>query len=139
MKLNELIEKRLIASKKTDHNDIVGSLKIAERFLERAKGNMRLQYYDIAFTLAYSVMFHTARALLFKTGYKERSHYALIEALRQTCKDKENQSFIDALDSYRLTRHAIQYKGELCSQTDAARAIKDAQTFLTHVKKQFRT
>jgi uncharacterized protein (UPF0332 family) len=37
-------------------------------------------------------------------------------------------------DSYRISRHAIQYKGSLCTRIDAEEAIKDAKEFIEKVK-----
>jgi uncharacterized protein (UPF0332 family) len=82
LNIEELVKKELILKTKTTSNEIEGSLFVAEHFIERAKGNMKIGYSDIAFSLAYQAMFHCARALLFKNNFKERSHHALISALK---------------------------------------------------------
>lgn len=78
MKTEELMGKGLIRKETVRAEEISGSLDLSERFLGRAKGNMNLSFWDVAFLLAYNSMFHSARALLFKSGYKERSHYAIV-------------------------------------------------------------
>ena len=90
MSLKELIDKGLIKEQSLDTDEVKGSLALAQRFLDRAKGNLEINFYDVAFLLAYNSMFHAARALLFKAGYKERSHFALIEAVRILYKDDKN-------------------------------------------------
>ena len=139
MKVEKYFKEGLLRKGKLDKNEIKGSLELAERFLERAEGNMKIRYFDIAFTLAYNSMFHSARALLFSFGVKERSHFAMIEFLKEKFKDNERIfRFLTILDSYRMSRHAIQYRGEFCSELEAKEAIKDAKEFLEIVKDYFK-
>ena len=139
MKIESYFKAGLLRREKVDMDEIRGSLELAERFLERAKGNMRIKYFDVAFTLAYNSMFHSARALLFSFGVKERSHFAMIEFLKEKFKDNEKIfRFLVVLDSYRMTRHGIQYRGEFCSELDAKEAIRDAEEFLEVVKNYFK-
>lgn len=136
MKIDELIANGLIKRTQADVNEIKGSLSSAKRFLDRAKGNIGIKFYDVAYLLAYTSMFHAARALLFKAGYKERGHYALIQALRETyTNNTELQRYLNLLDSYRISRHAIQYSGETCSELDATSIIEDAERFIVFIEK----
>ena len=139
MKVEDYFREGLLKKSKIDKDKIKGSLKLAERFLERAKGNFRIKYFDTSFILAYNSMFHSARALLFSLGVKERSHFVMINYLKE--KFKENEGIVhilELLDSYRISRHAIQYRGEFCSKTDAEEALRDAEEFLKIVKKYFK-
>ena len=98
-------------------SQIAGNIAPAERFLKRARGNFRMQYFDISFILSYNSMFHSARALLFSLGVKEGSHHTMINYLKEKFKTKDEiADFPEILDSYRISRHAIQYGGELCSK-----------------------
>ncbi|MDE1873584.1 MAG: HEPN domain-containing protein [Candidatus Micrarchaeota archaeon] len=134
MKLDELIKKQLISVQSRDPAKIKGSILIAKHFLKRAKSNQEMGFSDVSMLLAYTSMFHSARALPFEKGYKERSHLAMIEALRELYKDnKELQDWLNVLDSYRLTRHSIQYSTELSGELDAAQAIKDAESLISFV------
>ena len=138
MKVDDFFRDKLLKHCDIDKNKIKGSLEIANKFLERAEGNFKMEYYDVAFTLAYNSIFHSARALLFSLGVKERSHFAMLKFLIE--KFKENKELYDSLiiaDSYRVSRHAIQYDGEMCSKLDAEEAILDARKFLKSVKKYF--
>ena len=136
MKLNELVEKGFLKKKKVRREEILNSLKLAKKFLRRAKGNFKINFWDVAFLLAYNSLFHSARALLFKHGYKERSHWAMVLALKNIYRhDERITRFLEIIDSYRISRHAIQYSGEFCSKIDAEEAIKDAEVFLKIVKK----
>lgn len=135
MKIDELIEKNLIRKERINKEEILGSLELAERFLRRAEGNLKINFWDVAFLLAYNSLFHSARALLFVHGYKERSHWAMILALKEIySKNEKVRKILDLIDSYRISRHAIQYKGSLCTKIDAEEAVKDAKEFLEIVK-----
>ncbi len=135
MNLKELEEKGLIRKSRIERDEIEGSLAMADRFLQRAKSNMEMSFFDVAFLLAYNSMFHAARALLFKMDYKERGHFAMIAALKELYPtDPELLGYLDVIDSYRTSRHAIQYSGELGSELDSAEAIRDAGKFLAYVK-----
>ncbi len=134
MSIQHYTEKGLIRKENIKPEEIAGSIDLAKRFLERAKGNMNIKFWDIAFLLAYNSMFHTARALLFRAGYKERSHMAIIDVLKELYKNNpELEKFLDILDSYRISRHAIQYRGSLCSELDAEEAVRDAGKFVAIV------
>jgi len=138
MSISALIEKGLIKKIRVYPEKIEGSIKLAERFLKKAEGNFKIGYWDIAFVLAYSSMFHTGRALLFKKGFAERSHYAMICALKLLYKENiEIKKFLEILNSYRIARHGIQYSGELCSKDDAEEVLRDAKEFLNLIKKLY--
>jgi uncharacterized protein (UPF0332 family) len=134
LKLEELLQKGLIKKQSVDKDEIKGSVSLARHFLRRAKGNQTLGFFDVVFLLAYNAMFHAARSLLFSKGYKERGHFAMIEALKELYKDDpEVQDYLRLLDSYRMTRHSIQYSGTLSSELDAIAIVKDAEKFINFV------
>jgi uncharacterized protein (UPF0332 family) len=131
MKTDALVEKGLLLKTKSNAQEIEGSMAIAERFLEKARGNLKIDYFDVAFSLAYQSMFHSARALLFRKNFKERSHSALISALKELYTNEPRiTDILETMDGYRMTRHAVQYSGLGCSKEDAQEAIKDAEKFI---------
>ncbi len=131
MKVEMLLEKGLLLKSKSNEQEVEGSMAIAERFLQKAKGNQKIEYFDVAFSLAYQSMFHAARALLFKKNFKERSHAALIIALKELySKELQVMEILEIMDSYRRTRHGIQYSGIGCAKEDAEDAIKETEKFI---------
>ncbi|MFA5382890.1 MAG: HEPN domain-containing protein, partial [Candidatus Micrarchaeia archaeon] len=58
------------------------SIEIAEKYLDKAKKVFDHRMDDVAILLAYSSAFHASRAILFKEGVSERSHYAVCEYLK---------------------------------------------------------
>ncbi len=135
MNLKELLNKGLIRKENAQKEEVKGSLAIAKHFLKRAEGNLKINFYDTAFLLAYTSMFHAAKALLLNAGYKERSHFGMIGALKELYSgDNKLRLYFDVLDNYRVARHSIQYSGELSSELDAVQAIKDCKAFIAAVE-----
>lgn len=87
----------------------------SEHFLSRAKGNMRQKYFDVALLMAYNSMIQFVK--------------------KEFASDEKISDLVNALDSYRLVRHAIQYNGEACDEDDAKSIINDAENFLDAVRK----
>lgn len=139
MSLDECFEKGMLKRSQCGNEEIAGSLNLARNFLEKARGNLSLKYFDITLLLAYNSMFHSARALLFKKGMRERSHFCMIAFLKQEFRsDAEVVKSINILDSYRIARHGVQYGGHACSELDANEAIADAEEFLKLAEKRTR-
>jgi uncharacterized protein (UPF0332 family) len=134
--IEKLINEKMIYRKIPAPNELSGAIKSAERFIERARGNMGIKYYDIAFILAYTSMFQSSKALLIKNGCGESSHYGLFHALKEIYKNNPSMcKLLNIADSYRPVRHAIQYGRDSCSEDDAREAIADAEEMLAIAKK----
>lgn len=109
MDIKECLEKGLLKKDKADLNKARESIKIAEIKLNKAKKLLSLDILDMANINLYSSMFHSARALLFRDGFKERSHYALYVYLKEKYHDKIELRFLNELNHLRLERHEIFY------------------------------
>lgn len=133
--ISDCFDKGLLRRNRIDKSRVVGSLKISEKFLKEAKGNITMGYSDAAFLLAYNSMFHTARALIFLEGITERSHFCMITFLLENYRaNLAVYPYIEILDTYRIVRHKIQYSGEQCGEADAQEIVNDAAGFLEVVK-----
>lgn len=75
-------ERHLIKIKATSEM-IEKEITTAEYDLERSKKSMKDEDYKWASVQAYYSMFHAAKALVLKKGYREKSHYCLIIAVRE--------------------------------------------------------
>lgn len=106
----------------------------AERYIQMANDNLEMKNYDLVIVAAYTSMFHSGRAILFKDGITERSHICLWEYLKKTY--PYLKSFINTIDSYRSFRHTAIYGLEiLINKDDAKEAIKTAEFFVEKAKK----
>jgi uncharacterized protein (UPF0332 family) len=84
--------------------------------------------------MAYTAMFHAARAILFRDGIKERSHECIPMYIRQRYPGMAGQTNI--LNSYRIYRHEALYGLEFDPQEeDAIVAVRFAKELLSAVEK----
>ena len=77
MNIQSCLMEGLLKKDQSDIKKAEFSLEMAEHKLEFAEKDFQSESYESAIIGAYASMFHSARALLFKDGYKERSHIAL--------------------------------------------------------------
>ena len=113
-KVQECFEQGLLKKIKPNLKYSEQSIKQAEHFLDEADKLIENKINDMAFIALYNASFHAARALLFKDGVKERSHYCVNKYVEEKYQEKEfitaRQSII--LDSLREKRNSIQYSLE---------------------------
>ncbi len=84
---------------------------------------------------SYNSIFHSARSLLFKKGYTERSHVCVILALKEFYKSNtELMDLINTFDKIRISRHNIQYGGILINNEEAEFVFNFAKQFLETTK-----
>ena len=137
MNFDECVEKGLITKDSKAPERIESSLQVSERFLEQAKGNMKMEYYVACELLAYNSCFHSGRALLYSKQYRERSHVCLIAALSSLFEnDNEISSMLGTFDEIRLSRHDVQYGGAMVSKGKAQIVLNFASDFLEIVKEK---
>ena len=86
-------------------------LKSAQDDLKAAESSHKDQDYKWATVQSYYSMFHSARALIYSKGYRERSHYCLIVALRTffVIKGLLDVSFIEAIQMAKVLRENSNY------------------------------
>ncbi len=137
MNHNDCIEKGMLRKTSVSQGEVQHQIQIAADYLRKAGLVCKKETFDISFLCSYISIFHSARALLYSKGYKERSHFCLFEFIREEFKDcKEILRLAEIGQNYRETRHMIQYDGALCSEAGANEAINDAGNFLVTVKKK---
>ena len=114
------------------------SLDAAAGKLERAKALQEDAHNDAALLYAYSCMFGAGRAILYRDGIQEKSHYCLAKYLE---KEYVKKGKIDAeantiLNAFREERHAIMYGFEEVEvrSEEAKEAISTAEKFLQKAK-----
>ena len=89
--VERMLEKSIKGLLKKDKPDIKKakkSIEIAYHKLDIAKRTFNVKIYEVSIVNAYASMFHAARALLFKDGVKEKSHYGLFIYIKEKYIDK---------------------------------------------------
>lgn len=110
-------------------------LEEAENDLAEALNRFDNQKYKYATINGYYLMFHSARALIYSKGYREKSHYYLLVALNSLFVDSGSLSeeivaeFHDAM----ILREDADYHGNFTKE-DAETVLKAAKEFLSTAK-----
>jgi len=137
MNIRECFENRLLRKERPDPRKSERSMEVAEAKLEEAEKALGYGLLDAAVILAYTAMFHAARAVLFRDGIVERSHVCLIEYLkdRYVKTGLMSEALINTLDSARIDRHETLYGLETrSSEREAEYSLQRAKEFLPMVK-----
>lgn len=136
MNIDQLIEKGLLKKDTQDDKKAAQSLKVAKSKLEQAKKSLKADLPEPTIIYAYMTMFHAARAILFKDGYIEKSHFAIVVYLEEKYSQKIGPALINKLNTLRTLRHEGLYGLDSeFSNEEAESAIKDAEEFLEQIKR----
>jgi len=135
MDINECFNKRLLRKIGQDKLKVEGSLRVAENKLIKSKELSEKGFFDEAFISAYTCMFHSARAILYKDGIQEKSHFAVYIYINEKYLDKIPKNLIEAFKIYQLERHKVLYGFDReVSRKEAKSCIEDAEDFLFKIK-----
>lgn len=111
---NECFEKGLLKKDTPSLNLARKSLKQAEFFLKEAYDMIGLNKKELAVISLYNSFFHVSRALLFKDGIKERSHFCVARYIESEYTKKKllDSMFLNAFETLMGLRKNIQYSTE---------------------------
>ena len=137
MDVEQCIAKGLLRKDVPDKEKVKKSLAISEKKLAKANKMQALGLFEDALVNCYASMFHAGRALLFRDGIREKSHFGLWVYLNEKFQGIIEKRFLNELNALRLERHEISYG---LDEADVGKersedAIKTAMGFLVAVKK----
>ena len=138
MNIEQCLEQGLLVKSKPEPEKAFSSIEMAKHKLELAKTEFEHGLFESAITSAYVSMFHSARALLFRDGFKERSHFAVYVYINEKYLSKIERKYLGELNSLRLQRHDLMYgleRNAEVRESDADTAIKMADGFLQAIQK----
>lgn len=135
-KFKKCLEYKKIVRFNRGPNLVSKELKLSLDDLDSAKDIYKRGNYKWAIVHAYYSMFHAGRGLLYIKRYREKSHYCLIEAIRELyVKEKElSFVFIENIYKAKMLREEADYYGEY-KKSMAEKLIKKSEEFLNEVKK----
>ncbi len=107
--MKECLAKDLLKLDKKDPQRASKSIRAAEHKLELAEKSLQARIYEDTILNAYAAMFHSARSLLYRDGFAEKSHYAVYVYLKEKYGNKIEQRFLNELNNLRLERHEVLY------------------------------
>ena len=131
--LQNLLEERKIVRIKPDKKLVLKEMAAAKSDLKDAKESIALKKFKWATIQGYYSMFHSARALLFAKGYREKSHYALLVAIRDLYAGEIERSLIQEFEHGMYLRQEADY-GLKFSESGALDVTQTAQRLLEKAK-----
>ena len=130
MDVNECIENRYLARVKPDEKLVKKELDESAYDLESAEKALEDEDYKWCIIKAYYCIFHAARAVLFKSGYQEKRHFAIgvvLEDLNK--KGKLESSYVNDFNAAMSVREDADYH-YIHSKEIAERSLEIAENFL---------
>ena len=140
LRFKNCIEKGLLRKIPASADNAIRSINKAEHWLREAETTLQSEAYDSSVMSSYLVMFHSARAILFFDGYREKSHACVARYLEEQYvnKKKLEKRWVELLDHHREIRHENQYDlNFFSSDEEAQKAYTSAETFLQRMKQLF--
>jgi uncharacterized protein (UPF0332 family) len=137
MKVADCLANNLLSKTEPDMRKAKKSILAAERKLKLAEAELKNELYEGCFVSAYATMFHAARALLFRDGYKERSHFAVFTYLDEKYSNKIEKRLITEFNNMRTDRHNLMYgldEPQETSEQEAKATIKIVKEFIEAIK-----
>lgn len=117
------------------------SFKKAKNWLEEASKALKARAFNSSIISSYLAMFHSARAILFFDGYREKSHACIARYLEEKYTKKKllEIRWIELLDHYRELRHGDQYNLTFyTTEKEAKEALNSASGFVERMGKLFK-
>ncbi|MCK4399467.1 HEPN domain-containing protein [Candidatus Bathyarchaeota archaeon] len=114
------------------------SLVAADKWLGEAGTTFNAGAPNSSMMCSYLAMFHAARSILYRDGYREKSHYCVARYLESRYVDRGclEVEWVDLLDHYRELRHRNQYDLNLnISPEEAEDALDAAARFLERMRR----
>jgi len=136
--LEKCIKKSLIRRTLPSREKSSRSIAKAKRWLEEAEKNFNFGLFDSCLVNCYSAMFHAARAVLFKDGFREKSHYCVARYLEERYANlgKLSHIVVDLLDRMRSLRHEDLYELDFfATKEDAEEAVENAKIVIEKLEK----
>jgi uncharacterized protein (UPF0332 family) len=132
----QCIKDRHLLSINASKEMIQKELDSAEFDVERSKDSTADEDYKWATIQAYYSMFHAAKALVLQKGFREKSHYCLIVALKELYVKKGllSSETVENIELCLRLRHDADY-GLIYEKDSAEIAIHYAESFLLKAKK----
>ncbi len=116
-----------------DRKLILKEIEGAANDLEDAKDSLSRKKFKWATIQGYYSMFHATRALVYSKGFREKSHYALLVALRELFSGQLEADSIEDFDEAMGLREEADY-GLVFSEDAARETVDDAEKLLSKTK-----
>jgi uncharacterized protein (UPF0332 family) len=131
--LARLLRERKLTRAQISRGVVLKEIEAAQTDLQDAKESLESGKLKWATIQGYYSMFHSARALLFSCGFREKSHHALLLAVRELFPNDLEHSLISRFEEGMQLRQEADY-GLKFSETGAIDTIEGAEIMLSRAK-----
>jgi uncharacterized protein (UPF0332 family) len=107
--LQKLLEERKLLKMRADRKLVLKEMVAAKADLKDAKESLKIRKSKWATIQGYYSMFHSARALLYDKGFREKSHHALLAAIRELYAHDIERSLIQDFEHGMYLRQEADY------------------------------
>ena len=136
MNIKEALERGSLQRIRPARDLMEKELAEAEYDLQKAEQTLQDGDFKWSTVQSYYVMFHSARALLFSIGYREKSHAAILAVLEGQClKGKLEESYLDDYRAGMNARENADYHHTYSPET-ANHLLKAAREFKGEMENQ---
>ena len=133
--LNECIKRGLIRKIAASREKAKQSIEKAKELLQEANQNLENELTNSAVIVSYLSIFHAARALLFKDGFREKSHECIVRYIEEKYGGKISQKQIELLEKFKDERMHTQYDVSYSpSEEDAEKMAEFAAEFIETIE-----
>ena len=130
------LERGWLARVDRDPRIVAKEMLVARQDLSEGEASIERGSFKWATVQAYYAMFHTAKALVYQSGYREKSHRCLAIALRELYvrPGRLDEAALVELADARALREEADYRGAF-SETAARQSVRAAQQFVEYAVK----
>lgn len=129
----QLLADRKLIKAGVSRGMILKEIRAAGNDLKDSKDSLEQKKFKWATIQSYYSMFHSARALLYSRGLRERSHYALLVAIKELFGNRLGTSLIGGFEEGMELRQEADY-GLKFSEDGAIETVEGASEFLKKAK-----
>jgi len=134
MDINEALQKDFLARESIDPRLVAKELKEAEYDLMKTKESFQQKDFKWAIVKGYYAMFHAARAVLFRLGYREKRHFVVPVVLEELSKQgKLEGEYVTDLNAALYGREEADYHYGYSEET-ARQSVEMAENFVKRMK-----
>ena len=108
-RLKKLLEERKLTRITPDRKLVLKEIAGSKSDLADAKESLGLNKFKWATIQGYYSMFHSARALLYEKGYREKSHWALLVAIGELYMNEIERSLVQEFEHGMYLRQEADY------------------------------
>jgi uncharacterized protein (UPF0332 family) len=127
--LQQLFADRKLFRARISSGMILKEIEAAQGDLHDAQDSLERKKFKWATIQGYYSMFHSARALLYHHGFRERSHHALLVSVRELSGNELGKSLISRFAEGMELRQEADY-GLKFSEAGATETVEGAEEFL---------